>query len=50
MPVVSKKEAAWMRVNKGGAWMKKHHFDNPTKDLPVYAKGTAGNKKRKRKY
>ena len=34
MPSLSKKESRFLNWKKGHAWVKRHHFDNPTKNLP----------------
>jgi hypothetical protein len=38
MPVSSKAQSRFLNWKKGHAWVKRHHFDNPTKGLPQHAK------------
>ncbi len=46
MPAVSQKQRAWMRIHKGGAWMKAHGFDNKGK-LPMRVKKKKTNKRKR---
>lgn len=34
MPALSKSQSRYLNWKFGHAWVKKHHFDNPTKGLP----------------
>jgi hypothetical protein len=36
MPAESKKQSRYLNFKFGHQWVKRHHFDNPTKGLPEY--------------
>ena len=38
MPLKSKKQGRFLERKFGHAWVKKHHFGGPRKDLPEQAK------------
>lgn len=50
MPAVSRQQQKWAFAVKGDAWARKHHFDNPGKNLPEHvAKKRARNAKAARR-
>lgn len=48
MPARSKAQSRALNARFGHAWVKKHHYDNPTKGLPQHVKKTRGKATKKR--
>ena len=49
MPVRSKAQARFLYAHFGADWVKRHHFDQETKNLPEHvAKATAQARRKKR--
>lgn len=42
MPAVSKAQQRMLYAKFGAAWVKRHHYDNPTKNLPEHARRSHG--------
>jgi len=38
MPALSVKQSRYLNATFGHAWVKRHHFDNSTKGLPMHVK------------
>ncbi len=49
MPATSKAQSRALNAKFGHAWVKAHHFDNPSKSLPDYADPRRHLRKRRRK-
>jgi hypothetical protein len=49
MPAVSKAQSKKLNAKFGHAWVKRHHYDNPTKGLPEHVGAKRRTKKKKKR-